>query len=238
MQKPNTEQGFSLIELMIAMAISGVVLTGVYASYHDQLRTSLTQERIVDMNQNLRSAMVSIERDLRMAGANPTGDADAGIATATASVLALSMDDDGSDVNWADGDTTDEGEVIRFDLDNGNLRRRFNAAGATDPTLVPANTDHLSRNIDALNFVYLDGADPPNVLASPVTGSALEDISSVQVTIVARDGSTLAPMARTHTDNNIYTNQQGDVLLDLSGAPDRFRRRMVTTTIKCRNLGL
>jgi hypothetical protein len=43
-------------------------------------------------------------------------------------------------------------------------------------------------------------------------------------------------MARAHTDNSVYTNQPGNVLLDLSGAPDGFRRRMVTTTIKCRNL--
>ncbi len=231
MQNHKTEQGFSLIELMISMAISGIVLAGVYASYQDQLRTSMTQERIVDMNQNLRAAMVSLERDLRMAGANPSGDADVDIVTATGSILEFRMDDDGSDTNWANGNTTDQGERIRFDLDSGNLRRWSNADGET----VLANVVHLARNVDALNFVYLDGADPPNVLTGAFDPA---DISSVQVTLVARDGSALSPMARAHTDNNIYTNQQGDILLDLSAAPDGFRRRMVTTTIKCRNLGL
>lgn len=274
---PNRQSGFSLIELMIAMAISGFVLAGIYGAYQDQLMTSMTQERIVDLNQNLRAAIVTIERDLRMGGANPTGAAPAGITTAEAGFLVVATDnggtdndlgnnsnalddnadndmdgivDEGSDGNdndgdllideadeaeWFDGDVTDQGEVIRFDLDSGNLRRRFNSAASTDPTV---NSTRIARNIDALNFVYFDGADPPNVLPTPVTGGARDDIRSVQVTIVARDGVTLAPMARNHTDNNIYTNQQGDVLLDMSAAPDGFRRRMVTTTIKCRNLGL
>jgi type IV pilus assembly protein PilW len=83
MQKLNENNGFSLIELMVAMAIAGMVLTGIYGAYQDQLRTSITQDRIVDMNQNLRTAMYIIERDLRMGGANPTGSAPAGITTAT-----------------------------------------------------------------------------------------------------------------------------------------------------------
>jgi type IV pilus assembly protein PilW len=284
MQKLNENNGFSLIELMVAMAIAGMVLTGIYGAYQDQLRTSITQDRIVDMNQNLRTAMYIIERDLRMGGANPTGSAPAGITTATANTLVIAMDDGGTEnvagesnaiddgvdndldglvdegddgvdndgdllvdeedeVEWFDGDTTDQGEVVMFDLNSGNLRRRFNSHGSNDPTAAPGNTRHIARNIDALNFVYLDGADPPNVIPTPVTGTDLEDIRSVQVTIVARAGATEAVLARKHTDNKIYRNPRGtiaagDIILDKSASPDRFRRQMVTTTIKCRNMGI
>jgi type IV pilus assembly protein PilW len=120
-------------------------------------------------------------------------------------------------------------------LNSGNIRRRFNSVNSTDPT---DNTRLIASNIDALNFVYLDGNDPPNVIAAPVANADLENIRSVQVTIIARSGDTVPVLARKVTDNTVYRNPQGDVVLDMSAAPDQFRRRMVTTTIKCRNMGL
>ncbi|GAB6905286.1 putative Prepilin-type N-terminal cleavage/methylation domain-containing protein [Desulfosarcina cetonica] len=287
MPKRNHQDGFSLIELMVAMAITAVVLAGIYGAYQDQLRTSITQQRIVDMNQNLRTATLIIERDLRMGGANPTGDAPAGITTAEADKLVIAMDDggddniagnssnaldddkdnDGDDVvdegsdaqdndgdglydeedeaEWYDGDVTDQGEVVMFDLNDGNLRRRANSQGSDDPTDGTGITKWIATNIDAINFVYLD-ADG-DVLPTPVTGGDLNDIHSVQVTIIARSGDTVPVLMRKHTDNTVYRDPRepdsvdptvGKVILDKSAAPDQFRRQMVTTTIKCRNMGL
>ncbi|WP_319408631.1 prepilin-type N-terminal cleavage/methylation domain-containing protein [uncultured Desulfosarcina sp.] len=252
------QSGFSLIELMVAMAIGSIVLAGIYGAYQDQLRTSLTQQRIVDMNQNLRVAIMILERELRMGGANPTGNATAGITTAQTNNLVIAMDDGGtlSDAltdgidndedgaidetgegeEWYDGDTNDQGEVVMFDLVGGNLRWGFNAAGSTDPTAVPGNIVPIASNIDAIDFVYMNGDDPPAVIPAPVTGNDLDDIRYVQVTIVARAGVTDQGFVRKHTDNTVYRNPQGTVVFTAPG--DQFRRRMVTTTIKCRNMGL
>ena len=68
-----TNSGFSLIELMVAMAIALIILAAIYAAYQAQLRNHVTQQAVVDIQQNLRSAMYYIQRSIRMAGHNPMG---------------------------------------------------------------------------------------------------------------------------------------------------------------------
>ncbi len=91
------------------------------------------------------------------------------------------------------------------------------------------------QNIDALDFVYLDGSSPPNVLnpgGSSVPDESLDQIRSVEVTMVARtDRITLASK-----NNNAYFNQRGWEILEPQN--DNFSRRCLTVWIKCRNLGL
>jgi type IV pilus assembly protein PilW len=114
-------------------------------------------------------------------------------------------------------------------MDGGALGRQL----LNDPSLIP-----LAENIDAINFVYLDGADPPNVLATPVPEINRSEIRSVQITIVARSGQNVPGFFYRQTDDRIYRNQQGTIILDMSAAPDNFRRQLLTAEVKCRNLGL
>jgi type IV pilus assembly protein PilW len=90
------------------------------------------------------------------------------------------------------------------------------------------NLNPVALNIDALNFVYLDN--------DGITASSLADIRSVQITLVARSGDDVPVLMRKHTDNTIYTNQQGTEIL--SAQNDNFRRIRLTATVKVRNLGL
>jgi type IV pilus assembly protein PilW len=64
-------RGFTIIELVIAMAIGMVVLGALYSLFSVQNRTFLLQEQIVEMQQNARSGMEIMLRDMRMAGYNP-----------------------------------------------------------------------------------------------------------------------------------------------------------------------
>ena len=66
-------KGFSLIELLIAIAVFGVVVAGVIGAFTDQLRSHNTQQRILDMQQNARAAMYYMTRELKLAGLNPSG---------------------------------------------------------------------------------------------------------------------------------------------------------------------
>ena len=64
--------GFTFIELMIAMAIAGLVLTVVYAAFGSQLRTHVGQQLTVEIQQSLRAAFTLIQHDIRMAGYDAT----------------------------------------------------------------------------------------------------------------------------------------------------------------------
>jgi prepilin-type N-terminal cleavage/methylation domain-containing protein len=62
------EPGFTLIEIMIALAIAGILLVSIYNLYISQSRTYTVQEQVSEMQQNARVAMNIISRDIRMAG--------------------------------------------------------------------------------------------------------------------------------------------------------------------------
>ena len=221
MRPSQYNRGFTLVEILMAMTISGIVAAGVYSTFYSQHKSYLTQEEVVSMQQNLRSAMHLIEREIRMAGCDPTGNASAGIQTAQASTIRITMDlTDDAGTGRPDGDTTDLGEDIIYTLSD------MDADGDSDLARNDVNGSGnalMAENIDALNFVYLD--------ETPTTTITLSEIRSVQIAIVGR---TQRP-DRGYTDSSTYRNQQGTSIYT---ANDSFRRRLLATDIKCRNLGL
>ena len=232
-------KGFTLIELLIAVCLGVVVMAGIYTVYRAQTGSYLAQENVVDMMQNARAAMFYLQRSVRMSGFDPRGIAAAGFVTNFASPydglgaatngagIAFTVDDDEDgtiDANSA--------EMIAFRLDGTNRLQRL----MIDPATLNAGWETLAENIDVLDFVYLDGADPPNVLAPPLSAAQLANIRSVQVTLVARSGAAPSVLAPVKADNQVYRNQQGAVLLNPGG--DNFTRTALSAQILCRNLGL
>ncbi len=218
-------QGFTIVELLVAMVVALLALGAIYSTFLNQHKSYVVQEETAAMNQNLRIALFYVQREIRMAGCDPTGNANARIITANATSINFTEDVrgdlDGSD---SDGDTDDANEDITYCLKANNLVK--NTGGGNQMVV---------QNIDALDFVYLDGSSPPNILnpeGSSVPEESLDQIRSVEVTMVARtDRITLASK-----NNNAYFNQRGWQIL----APqnDNFSRRRLTTWIKCRNLGI
>jgi type IV pilus assembly protein PilW len=64
----DTPGGFTLIEILVSLAISGMVLTGIFHVFNTSNRSYIVQEDIARMQQNVRIAKYFIEKDLRMAG--------------------------------------------------------------------------------------------------------------------------------------------------------------------------
>lgn len=223
MRAVRSNQGFTLVELLVTLVVSGVVLAGICSTFYSQQTAYLNQEQIIAMQQNLRVAIYNMEREIRMAGHDPNGDAGAGIVTANANSIRIAQDLTGNGgTGDPDKDVADPGENITYSLQD--------ADGDGDMDLV--RNDHngagiqmIAEDIDALNFVYLNQNGLPTTL--------LADIRSVQITVLAKTGLP----SRGYVNKTPYQNQQGQtIFIPLSG--DHFRRRLLTAEVKVRNLGL
>lgn len=64
----NSYRGFTLVEVLVVVAMTGVIMGAVYALYIANQRTAYTQDETVEVQQNMRIAADVVTRDLRMAG--------------------------------------------------------------------------------------------------------------------------------------------------------------------------
>ena len=220
----NDHKGVTLIELLIAMAVSGIVIAGIYAAYDSQQKAYVTQQQIVHMQQNMRAAMYLMGREIRMAGYDPYRSSGAGITAATGNGLTFTFvaDDDLND-NDSDGTIDEPGELRTI----GYVPYDAYADGDTDiGRRVGGQTRALAENIEEIEFYYTlaDGAQT----IAPADPS---DIRSVEITILAR---TAFP-DRGFRDVSAYNAPSGAVWGPFN---DAFRRSLLTTTIRCRNMGL
>ena len=221
--------GVTLTELLIALALTGIVAGAIYKIFISQGRAYTVQSEVAEMQQNLRAGVFMMEREIRMAGYDPTRAANTEILTAKHGDLEFKADLNG------DGDTDDPSEHMIYTHYDTNADGTSDALGRNDVN-AGAGTQLLAENIDELNFVYLDGSrNALNDMTTSVAPADLPNIRSIQVTMVARSGI----IDPEYNDNNTYQNQHpggSEVIYTAPG--DNFRRRLLTTEIKCRNLGL
>jgi prepilin-type N-terminal cleavage/methylation domain-containing protein len=191
----NTKKGFTFVELMVTMGIASIVLAGIYAAYSAQVRSHSTQQAVLDIQQNLRSAVYYLQRSVRMAGYDAGAGAgfvdnfdlfldpykSAGASrTGTSICFTVDEDEDGCIDGYPDPTATCaapnidnvDNELIAFRLDGNNTLQQYR------PSLnswIP-----ISDNIQAISFRYLDedlqSVPPPS----------LRDIRSVEMTITAQ----------------------------------------------------
>ena len=235
-------KGFTLIEVLIVLVVSGIIMTGIYSAFQTQQDSYLAQEQVAEMQQNLRAGLYIMTKELRMAGydgdnhtshsscnlyvpGTPGSAVAPGILAVTATQLDFSIDLDGN------GDCAGTGENLSYYIYTASdgvdkLGRRDN----NDTSPVP---QAVAESFEALEFVYLD--------SSQTATTTLDDIRSIQVSLLAKARNP----DHKYLNNQTYIPASG-VTWDLNGAAagngnppnDNFRRRFQTMTVKLRNVGL
>ncbi len=225
------DAGFSFVEVLIAAAISAIVLGAVFMTYHVQQRLSCRQEQVAHMQHNLRASMHYLTTDIRMAGFDPK---EAGIFGIT-DVRLKNLDNHPADpeddvINGSLGFSADKNEDGHLDGNetiyycifdypvsiggdgNLDLARRVGGGGR----------QLLSTNIQALGFAYAvddncDGILDVSQVDRDNDGSFGED----PVDGIDNDGDGLEDEDSSHTiwavdlnndnvfDINIDTNDDG-----------------------------
>ena len=66
--KIKEDRGVTLVELMIALMMSGILIAALYRTFIGQQRTYTVQEQVVDMQQNIRVSIHRMMSEIRMAG--------------------------------------------------------------------------------------------------------------------------------------------------------------------------
>jgi type IV pilus assembly protein PilW len=152
--------GFSLVELLIAMAVGLVVLGAMYSVFTIQNKTFANQENFVEMQQSVRAGMDMMTREIRMAGYDPTGAGFDGI-TYNADQLQIQADMyQTNDTGNPDGDTNDSNENIVYKYYDENSEypyqiKRKTGAGYFQPFV---------ENVQSFTFQYLYNTGiPPKV---------------------------------------------------------------------------
>ncbi|UCG63500.1 MAG: prepilin-type N-terminal cleavage/methylation domain-containing protein [Deltaproteobacteria bacterium] len=213
-------EGFTLLELLIAVVLSVILMAAIYSTYYSQQKSYLVQEQVAAMQQNLRAAMFYMEREIRIAGCDPTRKAGADITTASVNSLRFTADTDGDEalttITYSLYTGADGIQKLGRDTGGGNVA--------------------VADYIEVLNFVYLDqdGAMLDDGGGNVTVADNIAKIRSIQVTVVARAGRE----DHTYTDTSDYYNQHDLVNPILAAPNDHYRRMLLSTNIKCRNLGL
>ena len=265
MQTTLNDKGFTLAELVVGLGISLIAMTLIFTTFNTQRRTFISQQQTAVMQQNIRSAMSFIENEVRMAGFEGFDTAtlmkrnlDAGIITASPNnfVFSADFDDDGAlgaddTITYAltGNNLTRNGIVIAYDIEAMGFAYAFEDSADTDSNLEMSNNEIiwavdldndgiLDRSLDTSGDGIVDINDAAGGRAlSTMTdddGDSLGNITidrvrAVRVWILARTHKALADFNDTRSykvgDQVVYRN-------------DGFRHNLLTSTIKCRNLGI
>lgn len=138
------DQGYSLLEIMVAVAIMMLILAGISTLLVEGQRISAGQTDFLRMHQSARTAMDLMSREILMAGYDPTNPIYPFIRTPpildpSANTLRIL-----ADLN-NDGDTSDADENVYYEWDaaSNEITRDTGAGGVV-----------IARNISACSFTY------------------------------------------------------------------------------------
>lgn len=169
-------RGVTIVETLVAIAVGGLVLTGLVRIMTTHVRLQHRLEAQAVANQTLRLVLEVFGRDLRRAGFDPRRTGLQPLTLASSTALALQADDDGDGLIDLRSD-----EIVAYAFDPATRVLRRTVGRQTMPLA------DLAANGFAL--VYFDGAGAPLATTSPLDHVTRARVERVRVTAaVEREG--------------------------------------------------
>ena len=170
MKRVSGIDGFTLVELLIAISMAAVLILVILTVSDMSSRSCRAQERVTDAQQSIRAALDLMARDIRMAGYDPmamTSGPTEGIGILEASESRLQFS---ADLN-ADREDSGSIENLTYFFDPDGRRLRQEEGGASPQTFI--------ENVTVLKFIYFD--------ASGNQTDIIDDIVQVEVSLTVED---------------------------------------------------
>jgi len=159
---------FTLIELMVAIALGMIVMASVATTFTSQTRTYSAQEQINQMEQNARGALDIMSREIKMAGYKPVGGTVTGVVSFTSTTLTIQADLTG---NGTISTSSSDNEQIAYAYDSTNKKITRQVGSGTVET--------LAENIEGLTFTYYQAS-------GTAEATSAIDIRRVKIAISAK----------------------------------------------------
>ncbi len=169
--------GFSMVELMIAISIVGVILIALSATFQRSGRLYTTQNVSAALQEEVRAAVEIMAREIRMAGYDPfkTGDFEIKTASATHLMFTLDLNEDGLVNNTGFPNC----ERLSFRYSNASESLQIicgeSTGGQDVQTLIGGN--NTDTRVTAMDLDYMDNQNNST--------NFIEDIRGVVITLTA-----------------------------------------------------
>lgn len=147
-QMSRREKGFTIIEILMALIIFAMVIAGMYRVFISQSRAYTIQDRVVETQQSIRSAMEVLLNDLRMTGFD-NDHPNSKITITTAIIPGTNQ----ITVNYEFDNTTQYSIRYWRDANSQTLRRQLTTI-KDDGSSVVSPQEILLENVEELNFTY------------------------------------------------------------------------------------
>lgn len=208
------QSGFSLLELCLALALFSVFIVAITGFFTTFQRRTATQQVVSDVVQQIRSALVFMAEDIKLAGADPSESKRFNVVTATDTEFTFDFDTpdpDPSAVPRFDGllntNPLNAAERVTYRFLNGNLQKILNLGLITSPA---PEVENILQSVDFANsrFQYFD--EDTNIIPDANGDGAVdkpEDIRSVQIDLTVKEKSGRdAPVSKSFTSRVMCRN--------------------------------